>query len=362
MACGTGIYRRSNSTQYFRKHEHTGKKNLVLVMPGQVKKTELNGHKNIVTSIHMNTQHNCLVSASSDDSVRLWDFRVRNASIRLMRVPANDGEVNVCLSGGEIVAVSKGNSLYGYDLRATESIIVSAPSFSYTSPSEDCELNDFGFSSDNAFIAAPDDDGNVNIIRANSFEPVHSIHGLHSNIASVARYMPNDNNLVTAGYDCCISNTKVSDSYKLDKRITISSLLPVIEEDDGSTQNPSQSVNPPFGTCMEISGDSMNPQIALGSGDGSVLILPSRKGKPDFRSIAWGGANVHSVAACGLSWDPANTSVWSVGNDSVLINMDPDRIRVRYPLGFKPNSVAALDTNKVAIAGVHKTIEILEFF
>ena len=106
----------------------------------------------------------------------------------------------------------------------------------------------------------------------------------------------------------------------------------------------------------------MNPEIAIGCGDGSLLIVPSRKGKPDFRSITWGGANVHSTAACGLSWDLDNSSVWSVGNDSVLINIHPDRIRVRYALESKPNSVAVLDTNKVAVAGVAKDIEILEFF
>ena len=331
-------------------------------MPGQVKGTVLSGHKGSVSSICMDPSLTYLLSASDDDTLRLWDVRTRNVSIRLMRMPDNDGDVNVCHSNGVLLTVSKGNSLYAYDIRMTDSIIVPTPSFSYSSRSEECELNDFGFSTDNTFIAAPTDDGDVEIICARSFTRIQTLSGLHSNIASVARYMPNDNNLVTTGYDCCVANTKVSDSYKLDKRVAIGSLLPAIYEDDEANQNSSQSVNPPFGTCMEISCDVMNPQIAIGSGDGSVVILPSRKGKPDFRSIAWGGANVHSVAACGLAWDLTNTSVWSVGNDSVLINMDPDRIRVRYPLGFKPNTVAVMDTNKVAVAGVNHTIEILEFF
>jgi WD40 repeat protein len=339
-----------------------GEKILGVTMPGKVKKLVLSGHRDSVTSVTVDQSYNCLLSASCDRTLRLWDVRLRNSSIRLMRVPETDGEVNVCRATGDIVTVSSGNSLFGYDIRASESIIVNTPSFRYTSASEECEINDFGFSSDNAFIAAPNDDGDVEIIDSRTFKRIQTVRGPHSNIASVARFMPNDNNLVTTGYDCFIANTKVSESYKLDKRIGLGSLLPPIEEDDDAPPNPCQTVNPPFGTSMQISSDSMNPEIAVGCGDGSVLIIPSRKGKPDFRSITWGGANVHSTASCGLAWDLANSSVWSVGNDSVLINIHPDRIRVRYALESKPNSVMVLDTNKVAVAGVAKDIEILEFF
>ena len=327
-------------------------------MSGKVVKCSLKGHKDSIASVTSDRARGLLISSSDDDTIRLWDVRIRNSSIRLLRVPENDGDINVCHSSGDLIVVSRDRHLYGYDLRFNESIIVPAPSFSYTCTSADCELNDFGFSKDGSRIAAPTDDGDVDIVCTKSFTRLSTISSVHSNIASVARYMPNDNNLVTTGYDCFVTNAKVSESYKLDKRIGIGSLLPPIEEDEGTTQT----VNPPFGTCMEISSDSSNPNIAIGAGDGSVFVLPSKRGKPDFRSIAWGGSNVHSVAVCGLSWGTSDSSVWSVGNDSVLINMDPDRIRIRYPIGWKPNSVTSLGDNKVAIAGLNTEIDILEFF
>ena len=331
-------------------------------MSGKVVKTSLKGHKDSIASITSDHAKGILISASDDESIRLWDVRVRNASIRLFRIPKNDCDINACHTAGDLIVVTRGGSLFGYDMRFSDSIIVPTPSFSYSSKSPECELNDFGFSTDASFIAAPTDDGDVEVVCMKSFTHINTIQSLHANIASVARYMPNDKNLMTTGYDCFVSNTKVSESYKLDKRIGIGSLLPPIEEDgDPADQTSTQSVNPPFGTCMETSSDASSPNVAVGAGDGSVLVIPSKRGKPDFRSISWGGANVHSVAVCGLSWGTSDSSIWSVGNDSVLINMDPDRIRIRYPIGWKPNSVTALTGNKVAIAGLNTEIDILEF-
>ena len=362
MASGTGIGTSLNYTITFPEACTGGSSKFsVFVMTGKVEKTILKGHKDGVSSLCFDERRSCLISAATDFTLRLWDIRVRNAAIRLFKVPQNEDDVNICHTIGHQLVTSRGSALFGYDMRMSDSIIVSTPSFSYFSKSQDAEFNDFGFSSDERHIAVPTDEGDIEIVSATDFQPLHTIKSVHSNIASVARYMPNDNNLVSTGYDCNIANLKVNEAYKIDKRIAIGSLLPVFEDDEDQPQS-TQTVNPPFGTSMEVSRDTISPHIALGAGDGSVLILPSRKGKPDFRSIAWGGANVHSVAVCGLSWSTSNSSVWSVGNDSVLINMDPERISVRYSIGWKPNSVVALGENKVAIAGLNTDIEVLEFF
>jgi WD40 repeat protein len=328
-------------------------------MTGSVRSTILNGHKDCVISIAHDPVSGLLLSASEDHTARLWDIRAKHSAVRLFRIPNTDRDVGTCLKIGNLVTVSRGNAIYGFDTRLTNSVIVGGPSWTFTCTNRDDDINDYGVSPDGSTLAVPTDNGDIEILSLSSFERETKVSNAHTNIASVARYLPNKNNLVSGGYDCYINNYKIdgSQEYKLDKRISVSSLIPTCE-DDSSTQQ----INPPFGACIEISDADNNSQIAVGSGDGSVMVLNTRRGKPDFRSSGWGGSNVHSTSVCGLCWSGDNQSVWSIGNDKVLVNMDQDRIRVRYCIGWKPNGVAALDGCKVAVCGNSTSIEILDFY
>ena len=110
------------------------------------------------------------------------------------------------------------------------------------------------------------------------------------------------------------------------------------------------------------SGADVGYGVAV-SGDGSVLVLDVRKGgsRVDSRRVAWGGAGIHSMSVSALCWDADGRTVWSAGNDGVLVNMAETRINVRYDLGFKPNTVAMLNPGRLAVAGIPNEIHILDF-
>ena len=296
------------------------------------------------------------MSASEDGTVRLWDIRQKLSAVRLLKIPGV-GEVGFCKSSSDLVTVSCGNHLFGYDLRSSESIIVSAPSFSVRIPEED-DIDDFSFSSSGDLIAVPSDAGEVHLISSKTFT-VQSSVSVHDNIASVARFLPCGDQIVSGGYDCKIATCRFgSTSLRADKSFPVASLIPL---DEDSETVSGQSINPPFVTSMEVSPDAH--QLAVGVGDGSVLVLDLHRGgsRIDTRRIAWGGAQIHPVSVASLAWDERSSSIWSVGNDSVLQKMDANRISVRYPLGFKPNAVVSFGSDTVAVGGLLNEIEILAF-
>ena len=317
----------------------------------------LRGHKNDVTSLCTHPGTGSIISASEDGTVRVWDCREKMSSVRLLRVPEGD-DVGFCKSSGDLVTVSSGSKLFGYDLRGTNTVIVSDPAFTLDLKSGD-DVGDYSFSLDGKLIAVPTDAGEIHLVSSDSLS-INSTVSPHSNIASVARFLPCGNQVASGGYDCKVSTAKFTDvsSFRLDKSFPIVSLIPL---DEDSQCSPGQSINPPFVTSMEVSPDQQ--QLAIGVGDGSVVVLDLHRGgsKVDSRRISWGGSQIHPVSVAALAWDEASRNVWSVGNDSVLQRMDASRISVRYPLGFKPNAVVSLGGARVAVAGLSKDIELLDF-
>lgn len=315
-------------------------------MAATVGTRKLVGHKECIESV-FSSATGSLFSSSADGTVRMWDFRSRNSSIRMMRVPNGLDNVGFCREHDSLVCVSSGSNLYGYDLRFSSSIIVSEPNFSYNRADEDDEINDFSFSDDGSLLVVPSDSGQISVIATGSFTETASV-AAHENIAAVGRFVPSGRQLVSGGYDCKLVGLK--GNLEISRKISISSLIPV-EEDE----TPGQVVNPAFAVCIDTSAD----QVGVGCGDGSVVVLNTRKGKMDFSRIAWGGSHVHASAVAGIAWD--GDLVWSVGNDSVLIGMSETRIKVRYSLPWKPNGVAIVAPGKVAVAGMSRDMQILDF-
>ena len=328
-------------------------------MTASVSKVALSGHKSGIISLFEIDKGNVLHSSSDDGTVRVWDTRCKNTSVRLIRIPGSEGNVGFVKRNESLAVVSRGNKLFGYDLRSDSSIIVGKPLFSFDSTPVDEDINDFDLSSET--IAVPTDDGSVKLISTKSFTEAAQSVTSHENIAAVARLLPSGDRIVSGGYDCKVSVSKLEKNVlREEKNFVLASLLPPDEDEE---ETGSQSINPPFVTSMEVCGGAERNQIAVGSGDGSVVVFDLHRGgsKLDTRRIAWGGTRVHGTSVSGISWSDDNESVWSVGNDRVLLLMDQVRLRVRYDLGFKPNTVVSMGAHRVAVGGLRSEIEILEF-
>jgi WD40 repeat protein len=321
-------------------------------MSGTTRCTTLRGHKGPIVSVQPCVENALLVSSSDDGSVRLWDLREKHTALKLFKVPDSTGEMGFCRIKEKLLVVSSGATLFGYDIRSTPSVIVTTPSLSHSLCDSDNEINDFCIGHDS--IAIPLDSGDVSKIDITSFQLKDS-QSIHSNISAVVRYLPTGRNLVSGGYDCNLSTMKSDPSLRLDQRVAASSLM-ITQQGD---ENPSQSINPPFVVSIEV-GPS-DDKLAIGCGDGSVIVSDLKKGgsRIETRRSAWGGSEIHSVSVASLAWD--GDTVWSVGNDSVLINMAETNINVRYKLAFKPNTVSSIGHGKVVVAGLQNEIEILDF-
>ena len=331
---------------------HPDKKNLP--MSRQVLTTKLRGHSGSVVSVDMVIGGDVLVSSASDNSVRLWDIRVKNNAIRLLKVPISSGDIGICRLRGNLASVSSGNHLFGFDLRLSDSVIVCDPAFTYCCIDSDEEINDYSVTSSGDMFAIPTDSGAIRLVSCSTFRELSSSVP-HSNIAAVSRFLPSGAGILSGGYDCRVSSLKFSSA---DGCLTPDKLFPVAPL-IGIEESQTQSINPPFVTSMELTGD----QAAIGCGDGSVLVLDIRKGgsRVDSRRVAWGGAGIHSMSVSALCWDADGRTVWSAGNDGVLVNMAETRINVRYDLGFKPNTLAMLSPGRLAVAGIPNEIHILDF-
>ena len=319
-----------------------------------VSKLSLKGHKGPVVSLVEFDKASTVLSSSEDRTVRLWDIREKNSCVRLIRIPPTSGSAGFAKSAGQLVVVSSGNRIFGYDLRADSRVILGESRFESTLSNIEEDINDFDLS--DKTIAAPTDEGFVRLIALETFSETGRV-AAHENIASVARFLPSGVQIASGGYDCKVAVSKVDgDSLRTDKGFLVSSLIP--EEDDYEEVH---SINPPFVTSMQVS--RKNDQVAIGAGDGTVVVLDLHRGgsRIDSRRIAWGGARIHSVSVSSIDWADNGDSIWSVGNDSVLLRMDQVRLQVRYDLGFKPNSVLNLGGSRVAVGGLQQDIEIIDF-
>lgn len=294
-----------------------------------------------------------MISASDDYTARFWDLREKFSATRLLRLPdGSDTGVIRCID--EFVIASNGNQLVGFDLRKSNGVIISEYCSYYATPDGE-DINDFAVSQ--SAMLLPSDSGYIRRVSTGTFTEECSTDA-HSNISSACRFLPSGNQFVSGGYDCKIASGRVSaSSFDSVRSFGVRSLIPTDED----SEPPGQSINPPFVTSLEVSPNQ--EQLAIGSGDGSVLVLDLKKGgsKLDTRRPAWGGESVHPVSVSCLCWSGDSSSVWSGGNDSVLNRMDEMSISVKYFLGFKPNSVVELGPGKVAVAGTQNDIDILEF-
>jgi WD40 repeat protein len=313
----------------------------------------LRGHVDGVVSLCTTDEHSVIVSASDDYTARLWDLRERFAATRLIKLPSSRDPSSVQYINRSVI-VSSGNQLLEFDLRKSNGVIVSEHCSLFAAPDGE-DINDFSLT--RSAVLLPDDSGCLRRVSMTTFQEECSAQ-VHSNIASVCRFLPSGNQFISGGYDCKFAIGRVSENL-IDavKTFAIQSLIPMDED----SQQPGQTINPPFVTSLEISPNQ--EQVVIGSGDGSVLVFDLKKGgsKLETRRPAWGGASVHPVSVSSLCWSGDSSSVWSCGNDSVLNRMDEVSISVRYFLGFKPNSVIELGPGKVAVAGTQNDIEILDF-
>lgn len=313
----------------------------------------LRGHKDAVICISRSGNSSILASSSDDRTARVWDIRTKMSAIRLVKLPESSGDIGTCRVSEHSVWVSSGSSLFSFDLRASKSIVLTQPSATYSSADQDDYINDFDIMGRS--IAIPTDSGKIRLISTTDMRETSAVQS-HSNIAAACRFLPSGSNMVSGGYDCNVATMKLDSAGALVERtFPIASLIPI---DQDEQNNPSQSVNPPFVTCIDVSND----QLVFGSGDGSVVVTDLKKGgsRIENRRIAWGGACVHPVSVSSVAFGD-NGSVWSGGNDSVLINMSDTQINVRYPIGFKPNSVVSLGDGRVAVGGLSNEIHLLYF-
>jgi WD40 repeat protein len=321
-----------------------------------VSRRHLRGHKDAIVSLDSPDDSDILLSGSEDGTLRLWDLRTKLTSIRLIRT-SNIGDMGYCRLRDNLVSASVGSKLFGFDLRQCESIIVTNPTLCFPASGDD-DINDYH--ADGDFFLLPTDSGHIRKVNKATFKEEHS-SDLHSNIASVCRLLPCGDQLVSGGYDCRLATARLGLSgLEAGKDFSVSSLIPIDEDEDG--YHSGQTINPPFVTGLEVSPNKQ--QLAVALGDGSVFAMDLRKGgsKIDTRRPAWGGVSVHAASVASICWSCDSESLWSVGNDSVLLRMNDRNISVRYALeGFKPNSVVEISRTRIAVAGTSNDIELLDF-
>jgi WD40 repeat protein len=314
----------------------------------------LRGHKDSVISLFNTPGTDVVLSSSDDHTVRLWDTRLKYSAQRLFKVNS-ESDIGFVRATENILTVSCGGSTLGFDLRKVGTIIAGKEDTIYSTPDGE-DINDFCISNGSLFL--PSDSGHIRQVSLDSFCERTSLQA-HGSIAGVCRVLPCGDQLISGGYDCRISTSRFSrEQIDAGKGFDMSSVIPIDEDSEAGPSN--ESINPPFVTCIEISPNQ--DQVAIGSGDGSVLVFELRKGgsKIDSRRAAWGGSSIHPISVACIAWSMDGSSVWSAGNDSVLNCMNECRISVKYPLGYKPNSIVELGPGRVAVAGTVNEIEILE--
>jgi WD40 repeat protein len=313
----------------------------------------LKGHRDSVVSLDSDPDGALIVSSSDDFSVRLWDVRQKSTAIRLFKIPFH-GDMGICRISGNLLTASSGPSVFGFDMRTSQSVIVSKADFEYHGISDD-DINDYDVGERS--ILLPTDSGAIKEISVSTFTD-RCTSNVHENIASVVRILPSSTQTVSGGYDCRLITGKLTDvGIEPIKNCSVQTLIPLDEDSEPSS---SQIVNPPFVTGLEVSPSKENMAMCLG--DGSVVVLDIRKKGVDMRRPVWGGANIHASSVSGISWSRDSRSIWSVGTDSVLVKMNEHCISIRYALeGYKPNSVVELGPNRVAIAGTLNDIELIDF-
>ena len=309
----------------------------------------LQGHQDASIGLDSYSSSSSLLSSSEDGTARIWDLRTLKAA-RLIKVPGGkDNGVGLCRftpSGG--VILSSSNQLMKFDLRGSDSILISKPAELVLL---DDEINSFDICKSTGRILVPTDSGSLTVLDE-SLNIINSSaeHRNHSSICNVARWMPDGRSAISGGHDYSISQWYEKDGKSLaGKKSTNVNLF---SEPDGDGP---MVANPPFVNTLELAESPSMGKLVIGLGNGSVVVVDAGEDRLSYRNPTL-FAFRHSLSVSGLSWAKYSTCLfWSVGADSVLnLNsiMNAANPSVCISLPSKPNDVHVVDNNTVAVSSV----------
>ena len=258
-----------------------------------------------------------------------------------------------------IVFAACGPTLYRYDLRASDDIMISSASASFECSDD---INDFDIDLTSGNLCVPSDDGGVSILSKDlSLLATTGEHNNHENVCGVTRWIPNSDCFVSAGHDQRLmqwSYDSVKGKVRRLKQIQIDSLYP----DDSFGMSVA---NPRFVTAVDVLSNGRDARMAVGIGDGSVLELDVIEGLVAFRKPRSLMKDLHASSVSSISYASEfgfnRSRIWTAGNDGNLTlcstynSSDP---LVRLPLPSKPNVVKSVQPGTVAVSSVDNNIYI----
>lgn len=306
----------------------------------------LKGHKSAVVGLCVASAGDAALSSSEDGTLRLWDLRTRRGVRAIIAVPpesSGSAKDDPCGALGSCafvnpsepyaaVLVASGSALLAYDLRGSNQVVCKGPPSAKASASDD--INDFAVSPDGSIVAAPCDEGTIELFSTMDLKPLRTLKGGHQNICGVARFRADGNELLSGGFDQQVLLWDPS-SGKLRSKYEVRELLPA--DDPEGESNPNQLVNPPF--VLGFASGGVDDSLGVALGDGGILVLPGGR-RPHRGEAPWAVPQAHAAATDAVSWlGPGSPLLASLGRDRILRiwNVDLNRGRGSSGSGGKRN-------------------------
>ncbi|TPX38490.1 hypothetical protein SeMB42_g06713 [Synchytrium endobioticum] len=265
------------------------------LQPPQPQPQRFRGHHAPITCVATPSPNtpSQLASASEDATVRIWDMETRRG-LRGIRCFDGIEVTSVVYASPDVVYASSTQAVYCIDLRSHSSPFITSPSYAFgaighISP----DINHICVNEKSRYLAIADDSCIPTILDLRTRKSVTRFRASHDNYCTSISFRPNKPwHVCSGGLDCTLITWDFSNGTVLD----------VI--DMNSSNNPTQSVNPPYVNAIAFASGASNCALALG--DGTICVLPSltanKKKKTESNTLSMTRVDAHAWAVTALHY------------------------------------------------------------
>ncbi|ORY04911.1 WD40 repeat-like protein [Basidiobolus meristosporus CBS 931.73] len=282
----------------------------------------LKGHKDAILSIDISdnflNKGSFLATGSEDTTARIWDLKTNRVVWGFKGF--EDAITSVKFASNTCpyqFFVSSSNKVYGYDLRNTESPIITKSSVIYETNEE--EINQIAINEKSTLLATCDDNGEVKVTDISTQKPVKRFRQCHDNIAMSVSFRPKKPWEVFSGG---LDSQLIQWDFSRGAPIQVFNMT-----EDVDQQQSNQLVNPPFVNSVTVSPDGKIVASALG--DGTIQILAAGPKGKNRGKASWNKGRLyggHSYSVAQVKFNPAGDKLASAGNEGMITLWDTSNL------------------------------------